>query len=122
MTFFGVLGGKFTHLNTAPARNVHPDTDEAVICNPTHPLFGRRFRIHHRDDRPGKEPSLLVFFTEEILIQIPVSALREPQEPPTKLTLASMAELVSTFQVAARSCPPKKPSSGPPSPSTSKRR
>src|SRR5262249_5831679 len=102
----------------APARSVQPDTDEVAICNPTHPLFGQRFRVHHREERPGKAPSVLVFFTEEILIRIPVSALTEPHEPPTKLTLSSMAELVSTFQVAALSSPSTNPPSGPLSPST----
>lgn len=61
---------------------------------------------------------MVVFYTQEILLRIPSSALTEPQEPPTKLTLESMAELVSTFRVATSSCPPKKPLSGPPSPST----
>ena len=109
---------KTTPLNAAPAPSVHLDAEEVVICNPTHPLFGRRFRVHHRIERPGKEPSVLVFFTEEILIRITVSALTEPHEPPTKLTLSSMAELVSTFRVAALSCPSTKPPSGPLSPST----
>jgi hypothetical protein len=81
-------------------------------------LFGQRFRVHHRINRPGKEPSIQVFFTQEILIRIPISALSEPQEPATTLTLESMADLVATFRVATSSCPSKKPPSGPLSPST----
>lgn len=106
------------HLNTTPTESADVGIEEVVIHNPTHPLFGRRFRVHHRVHRPAKEPAVVVFFTEEILLRIPVSALTEPLEPPTKLTLESMAELVSTFRVATSSCPSKKPPSGPLSPST----
>lgn len=106
------------HLNTPPTQSADVSTEEIVIRNPSHPLFGRRFRVHHRSHRPIKDPSVVVFYTQEILLRIPTSALTEPQEPPTKLTLESMAELVSTFRVATSSCPPKKPLSGPLSPST----
>lgn len=109
---------KTTPLNATPAQSVQLDTEEVVICNPTHPLLGRRFRVHHRIERPGKEPSVEVFFTPEILIRIPLSALTPPTEPPTTLTLASMQEVVATFRVAATSCPPQKTPSGPLCPST----
>ncbi len=107
--------GKASELDATPPATVHDDVDEVVIQNRTHPLFGRTFRVHHRVNRPGKEPTVVVFFTPEILIRIPVSALSEALEPPTKLTLSSMTELVVIFEVAARSCPSAKVPSGPPS-------
>lgn len=107
--------GKASELDATPPATVHDDVDEVVIQNRTHPLFGRTCRVHHRVNRPGKEPTVVVFFTPEILIRIPVSALSEALEPPTKLTLSSMTELVVIFEVAARSCPSAKVPSGPPS-------
>ena len=106
--------GKASQLDATPPASVQDDHDEVAILNRTHPLFGRTFRVHHRVHRPGQEPTVVVFFAPEILIRIPVSALSEAQEPPTKLTLTSMTELVVTFGVATHSCPPKKvPSSRP---------
>lgn len=110
--------GKSLHLNPTAARAVQGVEEEVVIRNPTHPLFGKQFRVHHRQERPGKEPSVFLIFSEELLLRVPVSALTEPVEPPTKLTLTSMAELVSAFRVVSSSCPSMKPLSGPPSQTT----
>ncbi len=107
--------GKASELDATPFVSVHDDTDEVVIRNRTHPLFGREFRVHHRVNQPGKEPTVVVFFTPEILIRIPVSALSEAPGPPTRLTLDSMTELVTTFGVVTASCPPKKSSCSRPS-------
>ena len=100
------------HLDPPPTHAADVEIDEVDICNPTHPLFGRRFRVHRRCNRPGSKHYVQVFYTEEILLRIPVSALTEPLEPPTKLSLASVADLVSTFRVAT-ACPQPKPLSGP---------
>ena len=105
------------HLNTPPTNSPDTDIDEVDICDPTHPLFGRRFRVQRRCNRPGGVPFLHVFYTEEILLRIPASALTVPLEPPTKLTLASVADLVSTFRVAT-ACPSQNPPSGLPSQKT----
>jgi hypothetical protein len=78
--------------------------DEVEITNPTHPLFGRRFRVYKRFCRPGKEPTVQVFFTDEILLRIPTSALRVPNEPLTKLTMESVDDLVTAFRAVA-ACP-----------------
>ena len=107
--------GKPPILDATLSASVQDDIDEVVIKNRTHPLYGRTFRVHHRVTRPDLEPSVIAFLAAERLIRIPVSALSEALEPPTKLTLSSMTELVVIFEVAARSCPSAKVPSGPPS-------
>ena len=113
------MKGWSSQLNPPSTDRPQPDetedgADEVAICNPAHPLYGRRFRLHRRCETPGREPFVQVFYTEEILLRVPAWALTEPQEPPSKLSLSSVAELVSTFQVVS-ACPPPKRPSGPPS-------
>jgi hypothetical protein len=106
--------GRSEHLSTLSTDSPAIDNDEVDICNPTHPLFGRRFQVQRRYNRPGGVPFLDVFYTEEILLRIPASALTVPLESPTKLTLASVTDLVSTFRVAT-ACPSQNLPSGLPS-------
>ena len=75
-----------------------------TVEDPTHPLYGRRFRVASRATRPGSRASyVLVFYRDELLLQIASSALLPPADgrfPRTKITPDAVAELIAT----ARDC------------------
>ncbi len=69
------------------------------MTDPTHPLFGRRFRvlsISHPRGRPGH---ILVAYRHGVRLRIPVPATNlapsNPALPRTKLTRAALLDLLS---------------------------
>ena len=109
--------GRTIKLLDAPL-NHSPDVpcEEVTVCDPTHPLYGRTFKVHFRSLRLGAEPIIQVVLREGRLLRLPISALAPPWEPGTKLNLSAVAELVTVFgALAPPLCPSVLSPSGPPS-------
>ncbi len=68
--------------------------------DPGHPLFGRRFRVASRSRMAGSQGAyVLVFYRDGVQLRIPTAAIEPPKTghaAPTKITFASVEELVST--------------------------
>jgi hypothetical protein len=78
-----------------------------TVQDPSHPLYGRTFRVAFRspDGGPARGAKYLVvlYGRSEIPLRIPVEAVTAPKighQPATKLTSAAVEDLVSV----ARSC------------------
>jgi hypothetical protein len=92
------------------------------VTDPTHPLFGRRFRvisISHPPHRPGH---VVVAYREGMRLRIPVLstdlALGNASLPRTKLTRAALLDLLSLVKECEDSCPDQRSASGADSPRT----
>ncbi len=90
------------------------------MTDPTHPLFGRRFRvvsISHPPHRPGH---VTVAYREGMRLRIPVPAtnlvLSNTAATRTKLTRAALIDLLSLVKECAASCPDQRSVSGASSP------
>jgi hypothetical protein len=99
-----------------------------VVTDPTHPLFGRRFKVLSVHDAPGLVGHVLVSYHGHMHIRIELQATSLAPSPPsalpaTKLTLQTVTELaqlaeqceVLHAQPATRDL--GKPISGDPNPS-----
>jgi hypothetical protein len=70
-----------------------------TVLDPSHPLFGRRFRVA----RWGMGPSALhgrvyVFLRNELTLCLPASAIAPPSEQVvSKLSAGSVGDLVAAF-------------------------
>jgi hypothetical protein len=92
------------------------------VTDPTHPLFGRRFRvvsISHPPHRPGH---VTVAYRQGMRLRIPVPATNLVQgsvaPPRSKLTRAALLDLLSLLKECAASCPEQRNVSGAASPTT----
>jgi hypothetical protein len=78
------------------------------VTDPTHPLFGRRFRVltlSHPPQRPGH---VLVAYQDGMRLRIPVLATNLVPRPLTtrcKLTPDALRHLLALVQECQRSCP-----------------
>jgi hypothetical protein len=91
------------------------------VTDPSHPLFGRRFRvvsISHPPHRPGH---VTVAYRDGMRLRIPVPATRlalgSTAPPRTKLTREALLDLLSLLKECEDSCPAQPSASGPGSPS-----
>ncbi|MFP3018556.1 MAG: hypothetical protein ACEY3E_06765, partial [Candidatus Tisiphia sp.] len=83
------------HLNTPFNNQV---TNEIIVTDPTHPLFGRTFPISSISSRAHCGGNVFVIYRNNIILRIPFSAtnLASKQDFLTsKLTRASLYEFVS---------------------------
>ena len=93
----------------------YPDGERAKtveVTDPTHPLFGRTFRVVTYSTL-GDAQYVLVVYREQMLLRIPLSAttLRPAQRRvSTKLTLAAVQELLSVAEEVV--CPLSPETSG----------
>jgi hypothetical protein len=90
------------------------------VTDPTHPLFGRRFRvvsISHPPHRPGH---VTVAYREGMHLRIPVPAtnlaLGNAAPPRSKLTRAALLDLLSLVKECEDPCPVQQSASGANSP------
>ena len=90
------------------------------MTDPTHPLFGRRFRvvtISHPPHRPGH---VTVAYREGMRLRLPVTAtnlaLGSVALPRTKLTRPALLDLLAAVKECAASCPDQRNASGAGSP------
>lgn len=73
--------------------------DEVRVEDPTHPLYGKRFRVHSIERGIGgpRRRHALVWYEDETLLRIPLDALtpsHQAADARTKLTAESIGELV----------------------------
>jgi len=92
------------------------------VTDPSHPLFGRRFRvvtISHPPHRPGH---VTVAYREGMRLRIPVVATNLAPGgvllPRTKLTRAALLDLLGVVKECEASCPDRRNASGADSPTT----
>lgn len=92
------------------------------MTDPTHPLFGRRFRvlsISHPPHRPGQ---VTVAYREGMRLRLPVLAtdLAPGDAAPlrSKLTREALLDLLALVKECEASCPDQPGASGPASPTT----
>jgi hypothetical protein len=87
------------------------------VTDPTHPLFGRRFRVlsvSHQPQRPGQ---VTVAYREGMRLRLPVLAtnlapfIAAPFR--SKLTRVALLELLALLQECEVSCPDHPDASGP---------
>ena len=87
---------------TTPVNNSRDDALEVVtVYDPTHPLYGRRFRVASRPTRPDAQGThLLVFLRDTIQLRLPlrVTLPVSTEQTVTKLTPTAVAELIATAQ------------------------
>lgn len=74
-------------------------SDEVQVYDPTHPLYGRRFRVHsfEKGDAGRDRRHVLVWYENEALLRLPLRALTRAEHDAgsvTKLTTDSITELV----------------------------
>jgi len=86
-------------------RLVNNSLDDALevvtVYDPTHPLYGRRFRVASRPTRPDAQGThLLVFLRDTIQLRLPlrVTLPVSTEQTVTKLTPTAVAELIATAQ------------------------
>jgi hypothetical protein len=92
------------------------------VTDPTHPLFGRRFRvvsISHPPQRPGQ---VTVAYRKGLRLRIPVLATnlapRNAAPAPSKFTRAALLDLLSLVKECEASWLDHPSASGPGSPAT----
>jgi hypothetical protein len=90
---------------TTPFQNPDPqaakesteETTEIEVTDPSHPLFGRHFRVHSVSASSRRSGQVWVVYRRDILLRLPVSATQlAPPRPFTrsvKLTAAAVQEL-----------------------------
>ncbi len=90
------------------------------MTDPTHPLFGRRFRvvsISHPPRRPGQ---VTVAYRQGMRLRIPVLATNlvpgTAASPRSKLTRVALLDLLALVKECEASCPVPPGASGPDSP------
>jgi hypothetical protein len=109
-------GSNTTQLNT-PFKT--PDSEDVAfveVTDPTHPLFGRRFRVVSIST-PLNSPNLVfVHYQEKVVLRIPVSATDLAPSPRTlirtKLTSQAISEFISLAKQCEVLCQPNHPTSG----------
>jgi hypothetical protein len=75
-----------------------------TVEDPTHPLYGRRFRVAFRPTRSVSGAHLVVFFSGEVTLRLPVEVTERQktgQAPRTKVTSAAVERVGSTKQLSA---------------------
>jgi hypothetical protein len=95
----GQCDQRIPQLNTPLHDSLDDPVEEVTVHDPTHPLYGQRFRVAARPTRPDAQgTSLLVFLRDTVQLRLPLSAtLPVPMgHTPTKLSLEAVTELVAT--------------------------
>ena len=96
------------------------DPEEVEVTDPTHPLFGRRFRVLSVSHPPQRAGHVIVAYREGMRLRIAVPATNlalPPIAPPrTKLTRAALLDLFSLMKECEGSCPDQPSASGADSP------
>ena len=94
--------------------------DEIEVTDPTHPLFGRRFKvlsISHPPQRPGHA---LVAYRDFMRLRIPVPATSLVADNPSRLrtqfTRAAILDLLALLKECEGPCPASPENSGSDSP------
>ena len=94
--------------------------DEIEVTDPTHPLFGRRFRLRSVSTSPHGTGQVWVVYRDHILLRLPLAATNLARLPsvtcPIKLTAAAVQELVALLQTTPSLCPARPTNSGADSP------
>jgi hypothetical protein len=92
------------------------------VTDPSHPLYGRRFRvlsISHPPQRPGQ---VIVAYREGMRLRIPVLATNmvpgNATLPRSKLTRDALLDLLALVKEGEGSCPDHRSGSGAGSPTT----
>jgi hypothetical protein len=111
-----------TYQHDAPFQNPPGEPEEVEVTDPTHPLFGRRFRvvsISHPPHRPGH---VTVAYREGMRLRLPVVAtnliLGSVSLSRTKLTRDALRDLLSLLKECESSCLDLQSVSGTGSPAT----
>jgi hypothetical protein len=90
--------------------------DEIEVTDPTHPLFGRCFRLHAASTSSRGGGQVWVVYRDHILLRLPLAATSLARVPsvvgPIKLTAASVQELVALLQPTPAPCPARPTNSG----------
>jgi hypothetical protein len=109
-----------TQQHDTPFENPPPDPEEVEVTDPTHPLFGRRFRvisISHPVKRPGH---VVVAYRDGMRLRIPVLATNlipgKPSSPTSKLTRDALLDLLALVKECEGPCPDNRSGSGADSP------
>jgi hypothetical protein len=117
-------------VNTPFQNPTEGEPTEIEVTDPRHPLYGRRFPLFALGRSARSRGFAVVVYREPMRLRIPLSAtnLGPPRSTPSsKLTLASVTELLTLTQHCEALCPlPPTPSGttsrltcAPPSPMTS---
>ena len=92
------------------------------MTDPTHPLFGRRFRVLSVTHPPGRPGHVLVAYRHGACLRVPVLATdlapRASALPRTKLTRAALLDLLALMKECEGLCPDPRSASGAGSPTT----
>ena len=90
------------------------------MTDPTHPLYGRRFRVLSISHPPQRSGHVVVAYRDAMRLRIPVSAtnLASDHSPPlrTKLTRAALRDLLALVPEGEVPCPARRAISGADSP------
>jgi len=90
------------------------------VTDPSHPLFGRRFRVVSVSHPPGSAGQVVVAYREGMRLRLPAPAtsllLVGASPPRTKLTREALLDLLSLLKECEGSCPAQPSASGPGSP------
>jgi hypothetical protein len=94
--------------------------EEVEVIDPTHPLYGQRFRVLAVSQSPQAIGQVWVAFREGIRLRLPAAATSLapaiPTQPRTKFTKPTVEEFLAFVKEYALSCPSYPSTSGPNSP------
>ena len=85
------------------------------MTDPTHPLFGRRFRLLSVSSSPQSSGNVFVAYREYMILRSPLLATNlalARSASPTKLTLSAVAELILLAEQCEGLCHSDPPTSG----------
>lgn len=89
------------------------------MTDPTHPLYGQRFRVLSVSQPPQAQGHVIVAYRDFMRLRLPLAATSLAPVPTgslrSKLTLAAVRELLALVQECP-SCPRRRKRSGPGSP------
>ena len=90
---------KRSHVNAPVVTTTLTDDDLIEVVDPTHPLFGRRFRVVRLCSLPRGEGFVDVFYREHIRLRIPLDATDRATsvlaQRRTKVTLEGVQQLIA---------------------------
>jgi hypothetical protein len=109
-----------TYQHDAPFQNPPGESEEVEVTDPTHPLFGRRFRVESISHPPHRPGHVTVAYREGMRLRLPVVATNltpgSVTLPRTKLTRDALRDLLSVLKECESSCPDPRSVSGASSP------
>lgn len=106
----------FQNPNSEAANKATEKAEKIEVTDPTHPLFGRCFRLRSVSTSPPRAGQVWVVYRDDILLRLPLTATNLAPLPlvlrPVKLTAAAVQELVALLQPTPAPCPAHPANSG----------